>query len=806
MNALAQDFRYALRMLVRSRGASVATVIILALGIGANTAIFSVVNAVLLRPLPFPDSERLVRIWHVPPAKSFPGMKTFAVSAANFLDWQRQSQSFDQMAIYGYANLALTGGKEPEALSAAGVSPDFFSVLGVAPALGRAFAPEENAAGAGRAVILGHELWATHFGASPDIVGKDIRLNDQSYRVVGVMPAGFRMPSWAKMWVPLAWDAKDRAVRNDHSYLVVARRKSGVTLASARAEMNAISKRLELQYPDDDKDWGATVLPLQEDLVADVRPLLWILLGAVGLVLLIACANVANLMLAKSLERKREIAVRGALGASRTRIFQQLLAETLLLSLAGGALGLLVASVGVDRIVAFLKQQLPDLGNVSLDGRVLLFTLAASIATGLLAGLVPAWRQTRTESADALRGLGRTTTDAAGERRTRGVLVVAEVALSIVLLIGAGLLIRSLWLLSRVDPGFDARNVVTLTTFLAKPKYAEDSRQIGYFHEALDRLRAIPGVESAGGIAGLPLTGGSTWPIAIEGRPSLPVAQQPAVSGAIVVGDYFRSLRIPLRRGRLLNPRDDAHAPGATVISESMARRFWPGEGAIGKRMTVVFFPDRTLEVVGIVGDVRSQGLERQDPVPEMYVALEQVPRPGVQLTVRSVRPLPALLREAPAALYRVDPNQPVMEVKTMDQVLTESLARQRFAMALLAAFAALALALASIGIYSVLAYAVRRRSHEIAIRMALGARSENVVRMIVVQGMRPALLGMLVGLAGAVALRKILASLLYDVGVGDPWTLGAVAAVLGLVSAAACFLPAYRAARVDPMAALRSE
>jgi len=805
MSALLQDLRYALRMLLRSRGASLATMIILALGIGANTAIFSVVNAVLLRPLPFLHPEQLVRVWHVPPAKTFPGAKYFAISPANFLDWQRQSQSFDQMAIYGYRNLALTGGKEPEALSAAGVSPDFFSVLGVAPTIGRPFAPEENAAGAGRAVILGHELWTTHFGASPDIVGKDIRLNDQPYRVVGVMPAGFRMPSWAKMWVPLAWDAKDQAVRNNHNYLVVARRKAGVSLASARAEMNTISKRLEQLYPEDDKDWGATVLPLQEDLVADVRPLLWILLGAVGLVLLIACDNVANLMLAKSLERRREIAVRSALGASRTRIFQQLLAETLLLSIAGGALGLLVASFGVDRIVAFLTEQLPDLAKVSLDGRVLLFTLAVSIATGLLAGLVPAWRQMRTESADALRGLGRTTGDA-GERRTRGALVTAEVALSIVLLIGAGLLIRSLWLLSRVDPGFDARNVVTVTTFLAKPKYAEESRQVAYFHDALDRLRAIPGVESVGGITDLPLTGGSNWPIAIEGRAPLPVAQQPAVSGAIVVGDYFRSLRIPLRRGRLLTAADDAHAPGATVISESMARRFWPGEDAIGKRLTSVFFPDRTFEVVGIVGDVRSRGLERREPVPEMYLALEQAPSPAVQLTVRSVRPMPALLREAPAALYRVDPNQPVMEVKTMDQILAESLTRQRFAMALLASFAALALALASIGIYSVLAYAVRRRSHEIAIRMALGARSENVVGMIVLQGMRPAMIGMLIGLAGAIALRKILESLLYDVGVGDPWTLGAVAAVLGLVSAAACLLPAYRAARVDPMAALRSE
>jgi putative ABC transport system permease protein len=805
MRILPQDLRYAFRTLLRSRGASLATIVILALGIGANTAIFSVVNAVLLRPLPFPHSERLVRIWHVPPAQSFPGTKTFAVSPANFLDWQRQSQAFEKMAIYGYVSLALTGGKEPEALSGARVSGDFFSALGVAPAIGRSFAPEENQPGAGRAVILGHELWTTHFGGSRDIVGKDIRLNDQPYRVVGVMPADFRLPSWAKLWVPLAWDAQEQAVRNNHNYLVVARLKRGATLAGARAEMNAISKRLEQQYPEDDKDWGATVLPLQEDLVADVRPLLWILVGAVGLVLLIACANVANLMLAKSLERRREIAVRSALGASRTRLFQQLLSEALLLSVTGGALGLVMASFVVDRIVAFLTEQLPDIGKVSLDGRVLLFTLAISIVTGLLAGLVPAWRQTRTDSADALRGLGRASSDR-GERRTRSALVVSEVALSIVLLIGAGLLIRSLWLLSRVDPGFDARNVVAVTSFLAKPKYGEPSRQVAYFHEALERLRAIPGVESAGGISDLPLTGGGNWPIAIEGRPPLPVAQQPAVSGSIVVGDYFRSLRIPLRRGRLLAPSDDERAPGAAVISESMARRFWPGDDPIGKRLTMFFIPDRTFQVVGIVGDVRSQGLERREPVPEIYVPLDQAPRSAMQMTARSLRPLPGLLREASAALYRVDPNQPLLEAKTMDQILADSLTRQRFAMALLASFAALALALASIGIYSVLAYAVRRRSREIAIRMALGASSENVVRMIVLQGMQPALFGMLLGVAGAIALRRILESLLYDVGVGDPWTLGAVAALLGLVSAAACFLPAYRAARVDPMAALRGD
>jgi predicted permease len=593
------------------------------------------------------------------------------------------------------------------------------------------------------------------------------------------MRPDFQIPDRARAWVPLAWNAAERAVRTNHNRLVVARLKPGVALKTAQAEMDTISRRLEQQYPEDDRGWGAVVLPLHQDLVGDVRPLLLILLGAVGFVLLIACANVANLVLARTLGRRKDIAVRCALGANRVRLYQQLLSETLILSLSGGAVGFLMAGFGLDGIVAFLGDQLPRVGKVALDGWVLLFTLVISVSTGLLAGIAPAWRLMKESPAGPLKeGIGRTVS-AAGDGRTRGALVVSEVALSLVLLVGAGLSIRSLWLLSRVDPGFDPRNVLTLTAMLPRPKYAEPSRQIAFVHQVLERLRALPGVESAGAVDDLPTTGTSAWPIAVEGRPPLPVAQQPAVATCIVAGDYFRSLRVSLKRGRLLTPADDARAPGAVVVSESMARRFWPGEDALGKRLTSAFFPAGPLQVAGIVGDIKQDGLDHLQPVEQMYVAFEQAPTIHIQFTIRSVAGAPALVSAAAAAMRQVDPDQPLLEVKTMDRLLADSLSSRRFTMALLAAFAVLALALAGIGIYSVLAYSVRGRGHEIGVRMALGARTGDVLRLVVSQGMRPAVLGMAIGLAAALALRRILSSLLFGVGASDPVTLAAVAALL---------------------------
>jgi predicted permease len=611
------------------------------------------------------------------------------------------------------------------------------------------------------------------------------------------------MPDFANAWVPLVWEAGERAVRNNHNRMVIARLKPGVSLAQAQSEMSVISERLAGEYPEDDKGWGAVVLPLRDDLVGDVKPLLLVLLGAVGFVLLIACANVANLMLARTLARRKEIAVRGALGASRGRLLAQLLTESLVLSLAGGASGLLLASLGVDAIVALLADQLPRAAEVHVSAPVLLFTLFVSVLTGILSGIAPAWNATNPDIARSLRlGSSRGGSEAGG--RTRGLLVISEVALSLVLLIGAGLLIRSLWLLQRVDPGFDPKNLVRAAISLPKAKYGEPERRIAFFRSLIDRVRAIPGVESVAATSDIPLTGTSNWPVAIEGKPTPPVSQQPNVVTEVVAGDYFRTMRIPLLRGRSFSLSDGPDAPPVVIISDSMAKRFWPGEDAIGKRLTSVFAGEKPREVVGIVGDVKLNGLEVREPVPAMYMPFEQNTGPGMELAVRSR--VPNVLAAAIAAVHAVDPDQPILESGTVEQLLRDSLSRQRFAMLLLGGFAALAILLAAVGIYSVLAYGVRRRRREIGIRMALGAQAGAVLRMIVLQGMRTALVGVAIGLAAALALGRVLASLLYGVRASDPATYAAVAALLCAVALAASLLPAMRAARIDPVRTLRDE
>jgi predicted permease len=800
----AQDLRRGFRTLVKSPGFSVAAIVVLALGIGANTAIFSVVNGVLLQPLPFPDSARLVRIWHTPPQSGFPGLRTFAVSPANFLDWERQSRSFEGMALIRFTGLNLTGGASPEALSAAQVTSDFFSVLRARAVLGRTFNKPETEPGAEPTAVLSHDLWKTRFGGDPAIVGRDIRLDDRLYRVIGVMGPRVRLPEFAQLWIPYDWTPEQRAMRGNHNCLVVARLKPGVERGAAQTEMSVISDRLARQYPEEDAGWGALVVPLREDLVADVKPVLLVLLGAVGFVLLIACANIANLVLARTLGRRRELAVRSALGATRGRLVQQLLSETLLLSLAGGALGLFLARFGVDAIVAFLADDLPRSAEVALDARVLAFTFVLAVATGVLAGIVPAWRLTRGDVAGPLRqGAGRTVGEGDPGSRTRGLLVVSEVALSLVLLVGAGLMVRSLWLLQRVDPGFDSRNVVTMHVDLPKSKYAEPARQHAFVAQLLERLRAVPAVEAAGAVSDLPLTGNQNWPIAIEGRPAPPVAEQPNVVTSIVAGDYFRALRIRLVDGRLFTPADTADTPAVILVSESMAKRFWPGESALHKRLTTAFFPGPR-EVVGIVADLKQQGLEVREPVSAMYLPESQFPFRGIDLAIRTTSP--GVAAAAVSAVRALDSDLPVLRVGSLEAIRMGSISRQRFGMILLAGFAGLALLLAAVGISSVLAYSVRRRRREIGIRIALGARTSDVLRMVIVQGMRPALLGMAVGVAGALALGRVLSSLIFGIRASDPATFAAVAVLLGAIAVLACFVPARRAAGVSPTVALRDD
>jgi putative ABC transport system permease protein len=812
MNSLFQDIRFGLRMLLKAPGFSTVAVIVLALGIGANSAIFSVVNAVLLRPLPYPQPDRLVQVWHTPPQSSFPGMTRFSVSPANYLDWVSQSRSFEQMAIYGFAGLNLTGKGEPESIIASRVSSNFFSVLRTQPMAGRVFSSEEDSTGHGKVVVISHSFWQSHFAADPNVIGQTISLNSEPYTVVGIMPAKFAFPTSSdpkfqtQMWTPIAWTDKDRAVRGNHNYLVIGRLKLDANLEQAKAEMNTISSRLEQQFPADDKGWGATVIPMREQMVGEVRPALMILLGAVGFVLLIACANVANLVLVKTLARQKEIAIRTALGASSARVLRQILAETLMLSLFGGVLGLVIAHFGVKLIVAFLAQRLPFAANISLDVQVLGLTLLVSLLTGVIAGVVPAFRATKTNLNDSLKaGLGRTDADSGGSR-TRNVLVVSEMALSLVLLIGAGLMIRSLSHLRNVDSGMDTHNIALTDIQLSMVKYAKPVQQFAFYDQLSQRLRALPGVESASAIDIMPMSGGgSTQPIAVEGRPMVPMAEQPEIAVRVVEPDFMRTMRIPLLQGRMLTTEDTENRPQVILISDAMAKRIWPGENPIGKRLTMTFFPEKVREVVGVVGNVKQDGLDATEPAATLYLPMAQAARPFMTAVIRAAQP--GNLASAIAnTVHEIDREQPVNDVVTMDMVMADSISHQRFNMLLLGTFAGLALLLAAIGLYSVLSYSVRRRVREIGVRMALGAQRMDVIRMILGQGVRLALIGVVIGVVAAFILTRLMASQLFQVSSTDPLTFIGVATGLVLVAMAACYIPALRASKVDPMVALRYE
>jgi putative ABC transport system permease protein len=812
---LLPDLKHGLRVLLKNPGFTAAAIIVLALGIGANTAIFSVVNAVLLRPLPFHDPARLVQVWHVPPAKSFPGMTTFAVSAANFIDWQKENHAFDKMTIYTSSALSLTSRDQPEELQGAAVSSDFFATLQARPWLGRAFTTDEDQPGKDHVIILSYGLWNSKFAGNPEIVGHNVKLNGESYLVAGVMDAKFRFPDFAQYWKPMGWTDKERAVRGEHHYGVIARLKLDSTLPQAQAEMNTISSRLAEQYPEEDKGWGAVVVPLREQMVAEVRPSLLILLGAVAFVLLIACANVANLVLAKTLGRRKEVAIRVALGATASRVVQQILAETVLLSLAGGALGLALAHFGIQLTVKFLADNLPKSTDVTLDAGVLLFTLALAIATGLLSGLLPALRLTKTNVNDALKqGLGKTDSDSSGGR-TRSILVVSEVALSLMLLIAAGLMIRSLWRLSAVDAGFDPHNVLTLTMVVASNKYSRPIDEIAFYDQVLSKVRALPGVTDAGLIDDLPLNDeGSHQPVAIEGQPAPAMSDQPEVDTRTISPGFLTALHISLRRGRDFSAADNGDRPAVAIISESMARRFWPNQDPIGKHLTMSFTPGKIRQIVGIVADVKLTGLDAASSSATVYLPMGQTSTSPfgewspftMQLAVRTVSRPASLTSAVTAAIHSVDTDQPVVDVMTMDDLVDNSLSQRRFSMVLLAAFAALALLLAAVGIYSVLAFTVRRRVREIGIRVALGAEVKDILRLIVTEGMKPALIGLLLGVAGALALGKVLASFIYGIAAYDPLTFAAVATLLAAVALLASIIPAFRAARIEPIRALREE
>jgi predicted permease len=802
-----EDVRYGLRVLRKSPGFTAVAVMTLALGIGANTAIFSVVNAVLFRPLPFRDPGRLMVVWHTPPQKSFPGVTKFVVSPANYLDWRDQNHVFEQMSAVGFGNFNLTGMGQPESVEGRAVSADFFSVLGVQPVLGREFLEEEDQPGHGNVVVISHEFWQTHFGGSKDVLGSQIKLDDKSYEVVGVAPAKFDFPFQAKLWVPLAWTEKERAVRGNHGYTVIARLKPEIEMKKAQSEMDTISARLAQQYPADDAGWGAVVLRLNLQMFQQVGPALLVLFGAVGFVLLIACANVANLTLAKALGRRKEIAVRRALGASRGRVISLVLTETILISVIGGALALLLAHFVIEAIADFIGPQLPLAVQIGLDGWVLGFTLTISILTGFIAGLAPSCHLTKTNLNESLKqGLGKTDADSSGGR-ARSVFVAAEVAVSLVLLIGAGLMIRTLYLLKNANSGMDARNVLTVTLGISSEKYATVAQQNGFFHHVLEQIRALPGVEFASAVDSLPLQGGSTQPVAVEGQPVVPMADQPEVAVRLIAPGYLRVMRIPLKQGRDITEADNANARPVVLVSESFARRFWPNENPIGKHVKLTFLPGEASDVVGVVGDVRLNGLSVSEPVQSVYHVMAQNPGTTfMRLAVRTGVPPSSLTSAVTEAIHRVDADEPVVGVQTMEAVVDESIAQNRLNMILLSAFAGLALLLASIGIYGVQAYAVRQRTREVGIRVAMGAQAAEVFRLIIGQGLRLAIIGIVIGLAASFALTRLMASQLYGLSATDPWTFIGVSIVLLTVALAACFIPARRATRIDPVVALRYE
>jgi putative ABC transport system permease protein len=803
MRTLLSDVRHALRVFVRTPSYAVAVVGVLALGIGANTAIFSIVNAVLLRPLPFDEPDRLVRLFHIPPQATFPGMATFSLSPANFVDWQRDSKSFEAMAAYGFRQLTLTGSGNAEALRTAVVGPDFFKVVRTQPALGRTFLPEEFVPERSRVLVVSDGFWRSHLGGARDAIGRTLTFDGQTYIVVGVMPPDFSVRAWGAttvpIWRPLAWTDKQRAVRENHNFQAVARLNDGVSLGAARAELEVISKRLEQQYPAENAGWGGTAIPLQELLVGDVRTSLWILLGAVALVLLIACANVGNLILARSMGRQKELAIRAALGAGRRRVFQHLIVESIVLALAGGGLGLLLASSAISAGRAMLENQVPRAGEASLDIRVLLFVLGASLLTGLLAGVIPALRAGRADLNDTLKEGGRS--DASGTGTfTRRVLIVAEVALSLMLLMGAGVMLRSLHNLRNVDAGFNPAGVLKVDLNLPEARYSKPAQIRGFFDTLLERTRALPGVVSAGLIDTLPATGGgSVQPIVVEGRPELKPSEQPTVSVRFGSGGYVKTMEIPLLKGRDFASSDSE----AMLISTSAAKLLWGDEDPVGKRVTLPLISrELRIEVIGIVGDVREQLSEKAPPT--VYYYKRDVPFGDTALAIRTAGDPLLLARPVTALVQSMDRDLPLQDMRTMDQTIEETLVAERFRALLLQIFAGAALTLASVGIYSVLSYLVRGRRREIGIRTALGARSGDVVRMVVIEGLKPAALGIALGVIGAFLAAGLLERLVFGVKATDPLTLAIVATTLLAVSVVASLIPAWRASRMDPLTVLR--
>ncbi len=821
MDSLINDLRYSARTLLRSPGFTVVAVITLALGIGANTAIFSVINGVLLRPLPYPDSHELVFI-----SERDQQMKKLFIAWPNYLDWRAQNQVFESIGVYNRDSFNLAGSGDPQRLLAGQVSAEFFATLRVNPALGRSFRHDEDQPGGPLAVILSYGLWQRVFGGDASILNRAITLNDRQYTVIGVMPKDFEFPARAEIWISAGQLTSGWQHRNNHPGLyAIGRLKSGVTIDQARADLDRIGASLETEYPQTNRGHGVAISSLLENTVGDISRSLWILFAAALFVLAVACTNVANLMLVRSAARNREFTIRTALGANRWRVARQLLVESLLVSFAGSIAGLVLARWLISAFVASTTTNLPRLTEIDLDRRVLLFTATCSIITGLLFGLIPAWRAGRLDPLHALKETGR----GFGSFRqyTRNVLVVSQMALALILLIGAGLLLRSFYQLNKVNPGFVHQNVLSFTVSLPPAKYQNIEQRSGFYSRLVERLNALPGVNSAGLTSGLPF-GGSSWRTGFvaEGHPIPQMNDAPQLEAYAVSPDYFRTMGIPLRAGRFFTEQDNRqHLAGrdlsnlddgarqvlglnSIIVDEEFARRYWPNESAIGKRIRLAPVDEGSpyLTVVGVVGRVHMDRLNVETNRVQGYFSYLQFPLPNTAVVIKSPMDVSQLTALARTEVRAIDSQQPIFNIRTLDRIRNDSIAPERLNMLLLALFAGLALLLAAIGIYGVISYAAAQRTQEIGLRMALGAQPRDVLNLIARQGMTVALIGVAVGLGGAFVLTRLMSSMLFRVSTTDGVTFVAVPLFLFVVAGVACYIPARRATKVDPLVALRYE
>jgi putative ABC transport system permease protein len=801
MGSLLQDLRYGLRAMLKKPGFTIIAVIMLALGIGANTAIFSIVNAVLLSPLPFKDPEQLVMVF----TRSNRDARNW-VAYPDFEDWRAQSQSFAELSAIVPQSVNLIGREEPTRVIGGFVSANFFKLLAVEAFSGRTFLPSEDQPGADRVAIVSYETWQNRLGASPNLIGQTLNLNGQVFTVVGILPATFNF-AWVncEVWLPIQYYPNFTLDRSRTSSGVMGRLKPGIKLTQAQTEMETIARRLAEQYPETNRERGITIAPMRELLVEDLRPLLLILSGAVAFLLLIVCANIANLMLARSMTRQKEIALRVALGAGQWRIVRQLLTETVLLAIIGGTAGLLIGIWTVRVLMTGSQTELPPGIDVRLDMTVLGFTFAIAILTGIAFGLVPALRFSRPDVHDALKEGGKGAGETFGSRRLRGALVVVQVSLALILLIGSGLLVRSFKALSEVNPGFNPHNVLTMEYRVPRNKYPEPGQQWAFHRQVVERVQSLPGVQSASVIFALPHSGnGSSTTFVPLGGPEHPKGQEPRALGNRADPYYFRAMEIPLIRGRVFTEQDKMDTPPVVVINQAMAERYWPGQDPIGKSIR---FPEFkvTASIAGIVGNIKHHSLDEPTEA-QVYIAFAQMPHIFATLVVRTAGDPMAAANAVKQAVWSVDKDQPVWKVRSLEFLLQRAVTRSRFMMRLLTVFSTLALLLAAVGVYGVISYSVSQRTHEIGVRMALGAQYRDVIRLVMGQGVKLVLIGAAIGVVGALGLRQVIQRLLFGVSATDPITFLIVTLLLMTVALLACWIPARRAAKVDPIVTLRYE